>query len=93
MRKPKNKLCTERIYLRVTKEEKKKIKQKAQNRKTGISEIVRDAMNSCGGLESEVKNMKIAVTAEEICRYVEDKYETNDRYLRKQVKKIWELCQ
>lgn len=89
----KEKLKKERIYIRVTKDEKVKMKQKARNRKKAVSEVIRDMMKEASFLPNEVRDMQIAVAAEEICRYVETNYGTTDSKLRRRVKKLWELCQ
>lgn len=83
---------SEQIHIRVSEKDKKQIKKLAE--KTGIgntSKYMRmQALN--GELKEGVTVGIVLVLAEELVRYVEEKYDNENEELRRKVDELWELC-
>lgn len=90
MGKKDDKVYTEQLHCRVTKKEKKLAKKLSERAGLTFSEYMRTCILCDMGLD-EIPIGEILVRAEEVARYVEETYGTDDK-LKGQVNALWELC-
>lgn len=90
MKQTQKSLKTQKVECRITEKEKKDLIKKANKLGIPISEYIRQCIffdnNNC---RDNINTIEIITLATELVRYIEDRYDTEDEWLRKKVVELW----
>lgn len=90
MKQTQKSLKTQKVECRITEKEKKDLIKKANKLGIPISEYIRQCIfsdnNNC---RDNINTIEIITLATEIVRYIEDRCDTEDEWLRKEVVELW----